>query len=431
MKPNRWIESSRRVYARLLYLYPQEHRLEYGPLMLQAFTDQCRAAGRVKGAWGLVALWFRTLADLGISALREQVAAPRASWGLLESVPNAPLPWKGVALVLIPGLIFFVAQVGQLTGQTWFLLMFYRAGYFLIIPVLLTWAITRKFPIWGLIPLGLFFNAAWWFGYRLQLGMLDSYNPVWRRLMSLVNSYQPAEGITMIAGLSGLMILLIWLAARRGSVSRGAWVWIGINFLLVGANVAYSYLWEVQSYLRQLALGINIPDKASFMATANGNLPYNFYYNAGFLFLILLGTLLVRKYGRLTLLLPLGYLLPTILVGSFFDQTPNLFWISAAVLAYRLMMTVVAPVWIVRSTSDRSQKRAGTVALAVGIGIPLLLRIFVMGWDWNRLLDSISAISDLVIVSAGIALALVLYNFILPEQPQSTRKAIRAKAAED
>jgi hypothetical protein len=427
MKSNRWIEISRRVYAHLLYLYPQEHRLEYGPLMLQAFADQCLAASRA-GAWGLVALWFRTLADLGISALREQVASPRTSWGLLESVPNEPLPWKGVALVLVPGLVFFVAQVGQLTGQTWFLLMVYRAGYFLIIPVLLTWFFTRKFPIWGLIPLGLFFNTAWDFGYRLQVQALDPYNPAWQRLMGLVYNTPSVEKIVMVAGLSGLMILLVWLAARRGGISRGAWIWIGINILLVASKLAYTYLSEIQWYAQ---LSDYYMDKGSFIASLIGHLPYDFYSSAGFLFLILLGTLLVRKYGRLTLLLPLGYLLPTILVGSYPDQTPNLFWICAAVLVYRLLIAVAAPVWIVRSASDHGQKRAGTVALAVGIGIPVLLRIFEMGWDWKNLLNSISAISDLLIVSAGIALALTLYNSAPPEQSLSTRRAIQTKAAEN
>ena len=69
--------------------------------------------------------------------------------------------------------------------------------------------------------------------------------------MPLVNSYQPAEGIAMIAGLSGLMILLNWLAARRGSVSRGAWVWMGVYVLLGAFYLAANY-WTYyynQSYL--------------------------------------------------------------------------------------------------------------------------------------------------------------------------------------
>lgn len=427
-----WIELSRRAYALLLYLYPQEHRLEYGPSMLQVFTDQCRAASQAKGAWGLAALWFRTLVDLGVNALREQIASLRASWGLLEAVPNAPLPWKGVALVLVPGLIFFIAQIGQISGQPWFQLMVYRAAYFLIIPVLLVWAITHKFPIWGLITLGLFFNTGWEFGYRFQVQAVHLYNPVMSWLSDLIVRYRNAEKIAMVACLLGLMILLVWLAARRGCISRGAWAVIGMNILLVAANLAYIYLSAIQWISHQTDYSL---DKGTFIASLKGHLPYDFYYNTGFLFLILLGTLLVRKYGRLTLLLPLGYLLPTILVGGLSEQTPNLFWISAAVLAYRLMIAVVAPVWIVRSASDRSQKRAGTFTLAVGIGIPVLLRIiqYHLLVSMNSISDLLliaSGNSDLLLIAAGIALALTLYKTTAPRQTKPRRAVLPAEMAE-
>jgi hypothetical protein len=39
MENKRWIKISRRVYARLLNLYPAGHRAEYGADMLQVFTD--------------------------------------------------------------------------------------------------------------------------------------------------------------------------------------------------------------------------------------------------------------------------------------------------------------------------------------------------------------------------------------------------------
>ena len=155
METKRWINISRRVYARLLYLYPAGHRAEYGTDMLQVFTDQCRAANQAHTGLAFLALWVRTLIDLGINVVREHLTAPQGGLGGLENGPIQPLPWKGVALVLAPGLIFFGSQVAQLTGQDWFFLMVYRAGYFLILPVLAAWAWTRRFPVWGLIPLGL------------------------------------------------------------------------------------------------------------------------------------------------------------------------------------------------------------------------------------------------------------------------------------
>src|SRR5512133_2350137 len=153
MATHRSIDISRRIYARLLVLYPAGHRAEYGADLLQLFTDQCQDAARSRQRLAFFSLWLRTLGDLAASALREHLVSPHSWAGLLEAAPNAPLPWKGVALVLLPGLIFFIAQVGQLTGQDWFFLLSYRAGYFMILPVLVVWAWKRKFPIWGLMPL--------------------------------------------------------------------------------------------------------------------------------------------------------------------------------------------------------------------------------------------------------------------------------------
>src|SRR5512138_239100 len=156
MKTNGWVASSQRVYRWLLHLYPQEYRKTYEEEMFHLFTDQCCEAYKQQDRWGMLSLWLRTLPDVGISALHEHISDPQASLGLLEAVPNAPLPWKGVLLVLIPGLIFFVSQIEQVTSSNdWFFIAFYRAGYFLILPVLIVWALTRRFPVWGLIPFGL------------------------------------------------------------------------------------------------------------------------------------------------------------------------------------------------------------------------------------------------------------------------------------
>lgn len=110
METNHWINISRWVYSWLLNLYPERHRAEYGADMLQVFTDQCRSASRARKRLEFIALWIRTLIDLGINVFREHFTSPHSSLGLLEAVPNAPLPWKGVALVLVPGLIFSPAR---------------------------------------------------------------------------------------------------------------------------------------------------------------------------------------------------------------------------------------------------------------------------------------------------------------------------------
>ena len=162
MKTNRWIALSQRLYRWLLHLYPQAYRTTYESEMFHVFTDQCREAYAQRGRLAMLSLWLRTLVDVGVTVVREHLSDPQAKVGLLEAMPNAPLPWKGVLLVLIPGLIFFVSQIEQVTsGNDWFFLAFYRAGYFLILPVLLVWVLTRRFPVWGLIPFGLLYETLW------------------------------------------------------------------------------------------------------------------------------------------------------------------------------------------------------------------------------------------------------------------------------
>lgn len=167
MQTNRWIESSKKLFARLLNLYPRDHRADFSVSMQQVFSDQCRDAYLEKGTSGVVLLWLRVLPDLGYTAVLEHLNSPRAAWGLMEPVPNAPLPWKGVFMILLPGLVYLVSQIGQLTGETWYLTVYYRAAFFLIIPVLAVWVVSRRFPIWGLIPVGLLYKLVQEMGYQL------------------------------------------------------------------------------------------------------------------------------------------------------------------------------------------------------------------------------------------------------------------------
>jgi hypothetical protein len=97
MDNNHWIMTSRQIYARLLTLYPEEHKTEYGAEMLQVFTDQCRSVSQAGKRLGFFTLWVRTLIDLMINVIREQFTSPHKWQGLLAAPPNAPLPWKGVA----------------------------------------------------------------------------------------------------------------------------------------------------------------------------------------------------------------------------------------------------------------------------------------------------------------------------------------------
>ena len=232
MKINHWIELSKRFYRLLLYLYPKAYRATYEMEMLHVFTDQCRGAYKERGPLGILLLWPRILIDVIVTVTTEHLTDPHAKFGLLEVIPNAPLPWKGVLLVLIPGLIFFVSQVEQVTSnKDWFFFAYYRAAYFLILPVLLVWVFTRRFPVWGLIPFGLLY------------GTLRNYNPSF-----LISKFSPLNypnglylfGITfdlvyLIPVLICVVLLcgLIWYNACQQQISRAAWGWLVVCGLLI------------------------------------------------------------------------------------------------------------------------------------------------------------------------------------------------------
>lgn len=69
------LTASRRLYWLLLYLYPASFRAAYGRAMLQLFTDCYRDARAAHGMIGVLALWLRTLGDIGVSVVKERALA--------------------------------------------------------------------------------------------------------------------------------------------------------------------------------------------------------------------------------------------------------------------------------------------------------------------------------------------------------------------
>jgi hypothetical protein len=403
-------DRSRRVYTRLLYLYPLEHREEYGASMLQVFTDQLHAASREEGGSGFFILWVRTLWDLGISAIKEQFSTPHLTDGLLEAIPNQPLPWKGVALVLVPGLAFFIAQLGQLSGQDWFYWMIYRAGYILILPVLITWAWKRKFPLWGLIPMGLFFRTLWDLGYRIYNGGLLLTHP---KLFSWLKWVTPSADIFRVAVIvmvTAVIIALLIVFAHRQKLPQKTWYWLGAYIVLCAAYVGGAFF-----------------DAGLFGWQPLFTIAPSFLYeNIGFLMLILLGNFFDRRHGRLAVLLLIGYLLPTVIYGRFnapWNSPPNdlvniyLVLITIIVLVYRFIIALAAPVWVVRSATPGAQRKASLITLLICIVIQVVMHIYVRIFmalniqyaDFTWISWFVTFAEELVMVS-GIGLATVLYD---------------------
>jgi hypothetical protein len=400
MKTNGWVALSRRLYRWLLHLYPQAYRTAYESEMFHVFTDQYREARAQRSRLAMLSLWWRTLVDVGVTVVREHVSDPQAKLGLLEPAPNAPLPWKGVLLVLIPGLIFFVSQIELVTpSKDLFFLVFFRAGYFLILPVLLIWLLTRRFPVWGLIPLGLLYGTLWSYGQRLQLGRLPFVGHLFAHdTLILFGTKMSTDSLKYLLATSVCMILLgilIWHSARRGQISRSAWKWLGLYGLLIVLRIVSPA--DLKEYL----------------------FPLRYLYDSlPFLLLIFTGMLLARKHGGLTFLILLGYLLPTIIFGRYGDWNDPLpfYLVSLAVLVYRFLVALVAPVWLVRAASLRGRQRAAAIPVAIAIISQIILSIIVTLAIAARhifhqpdLLDLALTIWSQLIIAAGLGLAVILY----------------------
>jgi hypothetical protein len=420
MKPNRWIALSRWIYARLLNLYPREHHIEYGPSMLQLFTDQCRSEYQGKGVWGLVMLWPHTLSDLFANSLREQLASPRLLWGLLEAVPNEPLPWKGVLLVSIPGLIFFAGQISQLSGGDWFFLLSWRAAYLLIIPVLLIGLFVRKVPIWGLIPIGLLYSTIWWVIYRLEQNLVSHTIPYLSRMVLRKYTTGTLEAAVCVGVLTALVLSIGWVQ-RRKYLSNRVWIWMGVYGLLMTAGALCRTLNAFPSF------------QADSLAMSE-YLPRIWYWNfqtyGGFLLLILFGALLARRHGRLVVLLPLGYLLPTILFGRFDAdwETPQfMVWISAGAVVFRLLVALIAPTWILRTAPGEAQRRATIISFTSALAIQIILAVGVSNLRGALSVGVLSymVLEQLILVS-GIFLALELYQTVTSTKPESRSSPLAA-----
>jgi hypothetical protein len=424
MKTQRSIENSRRLYAWLLGLYPKEHRLEYGAVMTQLFADQCRSVQSQKGQAGMLALWLRTLLDLGKSALTEHFSTPNSRAGLLQATPGAPLPWKGVLLVAIPGLVVFISQIGQLTGKNWYYQTLAWAGYAFAIPAVLTWLLTRKFPVWGLIPLGLFLQRIidTFLSYPIVVYYWLASGPLgnWYRSLNLAkviaHRYQLVP-VVRIALPVILLVGLIWLIARRIRFTRAVKTWLVVYFILMIVKLSTSVLlsmWEILRYMppqirfSAQIIQISFQKNTAYIA---GNFLTAAYMASLFLLVVLISGLLARRHGRLAFLLPLGYLLPTILIGPYigFADDPTLSVVMSLVFVYRLAIAIIAPLWIARTASRKQHTWAIIVPVFIAVAVQAGI-VFVTRGEFTPIEYLAQTIMDGVMILAGAVLAITLYR---------------------
>ena len=153
-----------RLYATLLYLYPEKLRAAYGQQMRLTFREACRAAYRQNGLVGLLALWLPTLMDLLKSALEE-----RARQGEIIMLKERLMALAG-PLTIVVGALMLVGPISDLvqlvrppyTEALWEIFHFRTATVSLavMIPAFLgTWLRYKESP-GGLGRLGLILNVA-------------------------------------------------------------------------------------------------------------------------------------------------------------------------------------------------------------------------------------------------------------------------------
>jgi hypothetical protein len=164
-------------------------------------------------------------------------------------------------------------------------------------------------------------------------------------------------------------------------------------------------------------------------------------YMLEFLLLILAGAFLARRHGRIALLLPLGFIIPFVLVGRYDETSASTVFLvltSAVVFAYRILVTLIAPVWIVRSATEEGRKRAGVVGLFAAIGLVILAHLGLLlywmvsvggsgGYDLPAIYYNFSL--D-IILFAGMALASSLYQRTPEKDPERRMNAAAVKASE-
>jgi hypothetical protein len=269
------------------------------------------------------------------------------------------------------------------------------------------------------VPLGLLGRTLGNFVYRWLFLVLDQTNPMLGFMYQFSHTFkydilQPDNlKIGAVAGLLLVIIGLFGLTWRKVGIPRGALAVLVVYSLLV---VAY-FLVNGQDYLFN---GFDRYESQRFVQTyLFYQASYDFLTYGGFLALILFGALLSRRHGRLAVLLPLGYLLPTILYGRISNEWPSpataeyqmMLSVSVGILVYRFIVALAGPLWVVRSATGQRQKLAGMITLAALLLIQASFNLAINGSGvWPSLILAYFALAEPLILTAGIILALALYR---------------------
>jgi hypothetical protein len=311
-----------------------------------------------------------------------------------------------VLLVLLPGLVFFIAQIGQLTGVDWFFYLMYRGAYFMMIPVLIVWVWKKRFPLWGLIPVGLLI--------RTLLNYFSNIDTLSRHYEFLVQNFihlqpgtqpdivhltQAAVGrmqagysnfIWVITALMFAASLIMFAILLKHKINKRlvviAFVGYFLVFLATGVLASLDYY---QSSLGTLSTPYPAADTIKFLTY---DLQSVLYTAGGFLLTVMIGGLFSRRHGRMALLLPLGYLISSTIFGRISstwtgndDYTLRLLAVTSVVaLLFRFVVAVAGPLWITRSPNSNRSKWAAAISLVIVMGLQFGFAIWLSKPTWGN-----------------------------------------------
>jgi hypothetical protein len=222
-----------------------------------------------------------------------------------------------------------------------------------------------------------------------------------------------------IATCAVLLCAFIWYNARHRQIPQTAWKWLVFYGLLIVfqiiLEVSRMITWEAAWQGLDWQSVVNSTEVKQYMI----QMPFWLLYEPLlFLLLVFVGKLFARKYGGLSFLLLLGYLLPTIIFGRY-DTTQHtaisFFVVSLAVLIYRFVVALIAPVWLVRAASIAKRQRAAAIPIAIAIITHVSLNLIGVLTMANRNsiqlgpLDLVLTIWSQLIIAAGLGLAVALY----------------------
>ena len=111
---------------------------------------------------------------------------------------------------------------------------------------------------------------------------------------------------------------MVVLIARRSGYSRGArHLDRGIYCAYLAGNDGRGIFLYDRLQVEPSGKLIRATASKEILRNVSTQAYYAFTFDSGFLLLILIGAFLARRHGRLALLLPLGYLIPTVVFGRF------------------------------------------------------------------------------------------------------------------